>query len=186
MLKKERKSVANRTTWDPPPYPHQLTCISCSTPLNKSEPITALSPDYFSQQCRGELSEGLGLMISAEKNSEVAAGWDQWGWGIVSLGKEWKNLSFPLPPPPPTLPFLSQTGRSSEQLSGMEWPHVEKGRKRDKMAPGLSSSSVIHGSRQFPPRILNPRGRSYPYLPPLCWKFLILLPFQAGYTKVGE
>lgn len=64
----------------------------------------------------------------------------------------------PSPPPPhPILLFLSQTGQSSEELSGMEWPHVVK-RRRDKMAPGPPSSAVIHGSRQFPPRILSPRG----------------------------
>lgn len=57
--------------------------------------------------------------------------------------------------PSPALPFLNQTGQSMEKLSGMGWPHGEKGRRRDKMAPGLPSSSVSYGSRQFPPRMLT-------------------------------
>lgn len=69
-----------------------------------------MSADYYSQQCKGELSEGLGLMISVEKNSEVAEVWDQWGWGIVSLRKEQKNPSFLFPFLHATHPFLSQTG----------------------------------------------------------------------------
>lgn len=59
---------------------------------------------------------------------------------------------------------------------GLVWPHVDKGRRRDKMAPGLPSSAVIHGSRQFPPRILSLGGRSYLCSPLLCWRFLALVP----------
>lgn len=133
-----------------------------------------LSPGCYSQLSKGELCEGLGLMISVEKNSEVDAVWDHGGWGIVSKRKEQKNPSFLLLAPHPALPFLNQTGQSMEKLSGMGWRHIEKGRRRDKMAPGMPSSSVVYGSRRFPPRILSPRGRSYLHSS-LCWRFLTLL-----------
>lgn len=89
----------------------------------------------------------------------------------------------PLPCLTQPSPFLSQTGQSSEKLSGMEWPHVVKRRRRDKMAPGLPSSSVIHGSTQFPSQNPQSNGRNYLHSSLLCWRFLVLLSFEAGCTE---
>ena len=122
-------------------------------------------------------------MISAEKNSEVTAQAEISGdeasspWG--KTGRLYPSFS-PLPSIPP-LPESSWTGLREAPWHGMT--SCRRGEARDKMAPGLRSSSVIQGSRQFPPRKLSPRGGSYHNSPPLRWRFLALLSLQAGCTR---
>lgn len=126
--------MADNTIWN------SLFTNSLSLSLKQIELISILSYDYFSQLHRRG-PPGLDV-TSGGKNLEVAADWDPWRWSSLSLRKSSKSTFFSSFTPL----SLSQNRQNSENLSGMEWPHVGEGRTIDKMVLSLTWRSVIPSS----------------------------------------